>query len=145
MHLRLALDEAHKAYKGSSNKPARIAAWREVLAEGGIALVVTAVTATPLWDKKSKAQGSLAKRACTVLGLKAGEGETAVGVLTENMVVVSGEEAAVIFAVTRPLQTTAPEKFERRELAIAGGIPRTSRDPRSSKSTSRTRYHRLST
>ena len=92
MHLRLALDEAHKAYKGSSNKPARIAAWREVLAEGGIALVVTAVTATPLWDKKSKAQVGLAKRACTVLGLEVGEGETAVGVLTENLVEVSGEE-----------------------------------------------------
>ena len=71
--IRLALDEAHKAYKGSSNKPARIAAWREVLAEGGIALVVTAVTATPLWDVKSKAQVGLAKRACTVLGLEVGE------------------------------------------------------------------------
>ena len=40
--IRLTLDEAHKAYGGSSNKPARITAWREALAEGGIALVVTA-------------------------------------------------------------------------------------------------------
>ena len=56
-----------------SNKPARIAAWRKALAEEGIALVVTAVTATPLWDVKSKAQVGLAKRACTVLGLEVGE------------------------------------------------------------------------
>ena len=69
--IRLTLDEAHKAYAGSSNKPARIAAWRKALAEEGIALVVTAVTATPLWDKKSKVRVRLAKRACTVLGLDA--------------------------------------------------------------------------
>ena len=91
--IRLAIDEAHKAFGGSSNKPARIDAWREALAEQGIALVVTAVTATPLWDVKSKAQLGLAKRACTVLGLEVGEGETAVGVLMENKVEVSGEEA----------------------------------------------------
>ena len=114
--IRLTLDEAHKAYGGSSNRPARIAAWREALAEGGIALVVAAVTATPLWDKKSKAQPVLAKRACTVLGLEVGEGETAVEVLTENMVAVSDKEAKAIFAVTRSLQTAAPETFERREL-----------------------------
>ena len=122
--IRLALDEAHKAYGGSSNKPARIAAWREALAKEGIALVVTAVTATPLWDVKSKAQVGLANRACTVLGLEIGKGETAVEVLTDNMVAVSDEQAKAIFAVTRPLQTTAPEKFERRELAIPGGIER---------------------
>ena len=119
--IRLTLDEAHKAYAGSSNKPARIAAWRKALAEEGIALVVTAVTATPLWDKKSKVRVRLAKRACTVLGLEVGEGETAVWVLNDNMVAVSPEDAAAIFAVTRPLQTAAPEKFERRELAIPGG------------------------
>ena len=34
---------------------------------------MTAVTATPLWDVKSKAQGTQAKRACTVLGLEIGE------------------------------------------------------------------------
>ena len=122
--IRLTLDEAHKAYGGSSNKPARIDAWREALAEQGIALVVTAVTATPLWDEKSKAQAGLAKRACTVLGLEVGEGETAVGVLMENKVEVSGEEAQAIFAVTRSLQTPAPESFKRRELAIPGGIER---------------------
>ena len=71
--IRLTLDEAHKAFGGSSNKPARIDAWREALAEQGIALVVTAVTATPLWDVKSKAQAGLAKRACTVLGVEVGE------------------------------------------------------------------------
>ena len=118
--IRLALDEGHKAYKGNSNKPARIAAWREALAEQEIALVVTAVTATPLWDVKSKAQLGLAKRACTVLGLEVGEGETAVELLNENTVAVSGEEAQAIFAVTRSLQTAPPEKFERRELAISG-------------------------
>ena len=122
--IRLTLDEAHKAYGGSSNKPARIDAWREALAEQGIALVVTAVTATPLWAEKSKAQAGLAKRACTVLGLEVGEGETAVGVLMENKVEVSGEEAQAIFAVTRSLQTPAPESFKRRELAIPGGIER---------------------
>ena len=122
--IRLTLDEAHKAYGGSSNKPAKIAAWREALAKEGIALVVTAVTATPLWDVKSKAQVGLAKRACTVLGLEVGEGETAVGVLTENLVEVSGEEAEAIFAVTRSLQTAAPETFERRDLAIPGGMER---------------------
>ena len=122
--IRLTLDEAHKAYGGSSNKPAKIAAWREALAKEGIALVVTAVTATPLWDVKSKAQVGLANRACTVLGLEIGKGETAVEVLTDNMVAVSDEEAKAIFAVTRPLQTTAPEKFERRELAIPGGVER---------------------
>ena len=122
--IRLTLDEAHKAYGGSSNKPARIDAWREALAEQGIALVVTAVTATPLWDVKSKAQAGLAKRACTVLGLEVGKGETAVDVLNENKVEVSGEEAQAIFAVTRSLQTAAPERFERHEQAIPAGIPR---------------------
>ena len=122
--IRLTLDEAHKAYGGSSNKPARIDAWREALAEQGIALVVTAVTATPLWDEKSKAQAGLAKRACTVLGLEVGKGKTAVDVLNENMVAVSDKEAKAIFAVTRSLQTAAPERFERRELAIPGGIER---------------------
>jgi hypothetical protein len=86
---------------------------------------VTAVTATPLWDVKSKAQAGLAKRACTVLRLDVGEGETAVGVLMNNMVGVSGEEAQAIFAVTRSLQPPAPESFERRELAIPAGIERT--------------------
>jgi hypothetical protein len=124
--IRLSIDEAHKAYAGSSNKPARIAAWRAALAEKGIALVVTAVTATPLWDQKSKAQGALAKRACTVLGLEVGEGETAVGVLNENIVTVSPEESAAIFAETKSLQTAAPDKFERREQAIPGGFERSS-------------------
>ena len=71
--IRLFLDEAHKAYGGNSNKPARIDAWREALAEQDIALVVTAVTATPKWDVRSKAQAGLAKRACTVLGVEVGE------------------------------------------------------------------------
>ena len=123
--IRLTLDEAHKAYGGSSNKPARIDAWREALAEQKIALVVTAVTATPLWDVKSKAQLGLAKRACSVLGLEVGKGETAVGVLMKNKVEVSDEEAQAIFAVTRSLQTAAPETFERKELAIPGGVERT--------------------
>ena len=48
-------------------------AWREALAEQDIALVVTAVTATPKWDVRSKAQAGLAKRACTVLGVEVGE------------------------------------------------------------------------
>ena len=38
-----------------------------------IFLFFSAVTATPLWDVKSKAQVGLAKRACTVLGLEVGE------------------------------------------------------------------------
>ena len=118
--IRLALDEAHKAYGGNSNKPARIDAWRGALAEHEIALVVTAVTATPKWDVRSKAQEGLAKRACTVLGLEVGEGETAVWVLNENMVAISKEDAEAIFDVTRSLQTAPPEKFERRELAISG-------------------------
>ena len=71
--IRLAIDEAHKAYGGCSNKPARIAAWREALSEHKVALVVTGVTATPLWDGKGKAQAGLAKRACTVLGVEVGE------------------------------------------------------------------------
>ena len=122
--IRLALDEAHKAYGGSSNKPARIAAWREALGLQRIALVVTAVTATPLWNIKSKAQGTLANRACTMLGLEVGKGETAVGVLNANLVAVSPEDAAAIFAVTRSLQTAAPKAFARRELAIPGRVPR---------------------
>ena len=52
--IRLTLDEAHKAYGGSSNKPARMAAWREALAEKDIALVLTAVTATPPFSSLGK-------------------------------------------------------------------------------------------
>ena len=46
------------------------------------------------------------------------------GVLMENKVEVSGEEAQAIFAVTRSLQTAAPESFERPAQAIPRGVGR---------------------
>ena len=121
--IRLEYDEAHKAYGGgSSNKPVRIATWRETLEKANITLGVIAVTATPLWDIRSKAQEGQAKRACKMFGFEVGEGETPVEVLKVNTVEVSAEHAEAIFAVTKPLQTAAPGKFERpHEIAIPGG------------------------
>eukprot|EP00966_Prymnesium_polylepis_P134932 3118329-Prymnesium_polylepis.1 len=91
------MDEVHKAYKGRSNKPAQVAAFRKALREAGISLVVTGITATPLWDKKGKDRERLAKRACTLFGLEAAEGETAVEALEENLVEVSTADAKGIF------------------------------------------------
>ena len=114
--IHIEVDEVHKAYKGHSNKPALVAAFREELRNIGITLVVTGITATPLWDVKSKDQERLARRACMLLGLEAAEGETAVEALEKHLVEVSTADAKGIFDETKPLQTEAPEAFEVREV-----------------------------
>ena len=112
----LQIDEVHKTYKGRSNRPAQVDAFRNALHEEGILLVVTGITATPLWDVEGKDQKRLATRACTLLGLKTVEGQSPVEMLTGNMVEVSDEEARAIFATTRSLQTPAPETFTAHEI-----------------------------
>ena len=116
-HINIMFDEVHKIYKGSSNKPMRVAAFREKLREIDIVLVVTGVTATPLFDVKTKDQPRLVIRAGTLLGLKTLEA------LEENTVKVSADETNAIFAQIRPLQTPAPEAFEVSDNKIPGGEP----------------------
>ena len=120
----LIFDEAHKAYNQTScNKPARVESLRDELKAHGIALVITGVTATPLWNVKSKAQEGQAKRACRLFGIEVSEDQTTVEALEESMVSISPEDTKSIFAVTKPLQTTAPEEFERHELLLPGKAP----------------------
>lgn len=123
--IHLIFDEGHKGYKGRHGKPALVAAFRRKLGKKGIDVHVTSVTDTPLWDVKGKEQPRLAQRACTFLGLEVGEGEEAVDVLSsdETMVAVTSEDAKDHFAITKPLQTAPPERFERREVAIPSGAP----------------------
>ena len=122
-HVHIMMDEVHKAYKGSSNKPMRVAALREELLKIDIVLVVTGVTATPLFDVETKDQPRLLDRAGTLLGLDADANKTLLEALEENTVGVSAEETAAIFAQIRPLQTPAPEAFEVSDNKIPGGEP----------------------
>ena len=122
-HVHIMIDEVHKAYKGSSNKPMRVAAFREELLKIGIVLVVTGVTATPLFDVETKDQPRLLDRAGTLLGLDADTNKTLLEALEENTVEVSAEEKEAIFAQIRPLQTPAPEAFEVSDNKIPGGEP----------------------
>eukprot|EP00966_Prymnesium_polylepis_P245499 5679408-Prymnesium_polylepis.1 len=108
-------DEVHKWYQGRSNKPSHVAAFREELRKKDTTLVVTGITATPLWDVKGKDQDRLAKRACTLFGHKA---DKPVETLEENTIEVSSEDAKGIFAEIKPLQTPAPETFEVREVDV---------------------------
>ena len=112
-------DEVHKWYQGRSIKPGQVAAFREELRKQDITLVVTGITATPVWDVKGKDQDRLAKRACMLFGLEA---DKPIEILAENTIEVSSEDAEAISAVTRPLQLTpAPETFEEREINILDG------------------------
>jgi hypothetical protein len=95
----------------------RVAAFREELLKIDIVLVVTGVTATPLFGVKTKDQPRLVDRAGTLLGLNALEA------LEENTVEVSAEEAKAISAQIKPLQTSVPEAFEVRDIKIPGGEP----------------------
>ena len=117
------IDEVHKSYMGRSNKPSQVVAFREKLRKDGISLLVTGITATPGWDVKSEAQVRVAKRACTLLGLEAVSDKSPVEVLKENTIEVSEQDAEAIFAVTKPLQTSAPETFKKRNVDILDGDP----------------------
>ena len=101
----------------------QVVAFREKLQKYDISLVVTGITATPGWDVKSKAQDRCAKRACTILGLEPVSDKSPVEMLKENTIEVSEQDAEAIFAVTKPLQTSAPETFEKRNVDILDGDP----------------------
>ena len=124
----LEVDEAHKAYGGRGALPGLVAAWRERLHARDIELVVTGITATPLYvgkkaPKAAKERERLAQRCGTLLGVPVTKGATYVATLAGCTVEVDAEAAAAIFQVTRQLQTHAPEAFESHVVKIPGARP----------------------
>ena len=104
--IHLQYDEVHKACVGRSKMPALAAAWRERLGVRKFTLIVTGITATPMYKgggahKSGNERARIAQRYCTLLGIK---GEACTD-LDERTVEIDTKCHEAITSVTRKLQT----------------------------------------
>ena len=125
----LQYDEIHKAFGGRSKMPTLMKAFSECLGAIGIHLVITGITATPLYkgegaSKAGKVRERLAQRCCMILRCPANAKDvTACDTIETCTVEIDDACHKKIVAKTGRLQAPAPKEFKTHEVAIPGPQP----------------------